>query len=239
VREAGLPPICILAGGKGIRLGDLAGDVPKPLVSVAGRPFLEHQIELLRSNGANAVVLCVGHMGDRIEAALGDGSRLGVSIVYAYDPPGLAGTAGAVRAALPLLGGEFLVMYGDTYLRVDYGHVVAARRRAGTPALMTVLRNDDRWEPSNVVYARGMVAAYDKRSPPPGARWIDYGLMAMTPEAVDGTGPPDLSDVQRDLAARGLMAGYPVRRRFYDIGTPEALASTDRFLRRRAAGGRT
>ncbi len=233
---AGLPPVCILAGGKGTRLGDLAQDVPKPLVSVAGRPFLEHQLELLRSNGADAVVLCVGHLGDRIEAALGDGARLGVSITYAYDPPGLAGTAGAVRAALPLLGDEFLVMYGDTYLRVDYGGVVAARRRAGTPALMTVLRNDDRWEPSNLVYARGMVVAYDKHRPPAAARWIDYGLLAMTPQALDGTDSPDLSDVQRDLAARGLMAGYPARRRFYDIGTPEALALTDRFLGRQAAG---
>lgn len=233
---SGLPPVCILAGGKGTRLGDLAREVPKPLVPVAGRPFLEHQIELLRSNGANALVLCVGHLGELIEAALGDGARLGVSISYAHDPPGLAGTAGAVRAALPLLGDEFLLMYGDTYLRVDYRDVAAARRRAGTPALMTVLRNDDRWEPSNAVYARGMVAAYDKRRPPAGAHWIDYGLLAMTPEALAITDSPDLSDVQRDLAARGRMAGYPARRRFYDIGTPEALALTDRFLGRQAAG---
>jgi NDP-sugar pyrophosphorylase family protein len=232
-----VPPVCILAGGRGTRLGELAREVPKPLVPVAGRPFLEHQIELLRSHGARTIVLSVGHLGDRIEAALGDGSRLGVSIAYAYDPPGLAGTAGALRGALPLLGDEFLVLYGDTYLRVDYGEVAAARRRAGTPALMTVFRNDDRWERSNVVYARGMVVAYDKRRPPPGARWIDYGLLAMTPEALQETGHADLADVQGELVAAGRMAGYPVRRRFYDIGTPEALATTERFLGRGAGGG--
>jgi NDP-sugar pyrophosphorylase family protein len=224
-----LPPVCILAGGLGTRLGRT--DVPKPLVEVAGRPFLAHVLELLRAHGAARVVLCVGHLGELIEARLGTGAEFGLELRYRYDPPGLAGTAGAVRAALEDLGERFMVLYGDTYLRIDYGDVA---RRPGE-AVMTVLENAGRWDTSNVVFRDGRVVLYDKRSPSPDMRWIDYGLSALTP-AVLGE-EPDLSDVFARLSREGRLEGYLATERFYEIGTPAALAETEAFLSERGGSG--
>jgi NDP-sugar pyrophosphorylase family protein len=208
--------------------------VPKPLLRVAGRPFVDHQLELLRAHGAQRVVLAVGYLGELIEGHVGDGSRFGVEVAYVRDGPRPAGTAGAVRRAVPLLGNEFMVLYGDTYLRIDYADVARAFRRSGLPALMTVLRNRGTLGTSNAVYEGGRVTAYDKGNPPAGAEWIDYGLLAFRASALEPEGPSDLSDVTRDLAAAGRLAGYPANERFYEIGTPEALAETDAFLSRLA-----
>jgi NDP-sugar pyrophosphorylase family protein len=222
-----LAPVCILAGGLGTRLGERVRDTPKPLIEVAGKPFLVHQFDLLRASGAKRVVLCVGYLGERIEAAIGDGRAYGLEVRYRYDPPGLAGTAGAVRAALDDLDDRFLVLYGDTYLRVDYAAVEAASH--GWPALMTVLENAGRWDRSNVVYRDGRVLRYDKRAPEPDMRWIDYGLSVLTAGALAG-GAADLADVMHELAEQGRLGGYLATERFYEIGTPESLAEADAFL---------
>lgn len=227
-----LAPVCVLAGGIGSRLGERVRELPKPLIDVAGRPFLLHQLELLRRHGARRIVLCVGYLGERIEAVVGDGSQLGLEVSYAYDPPGLAGTAGAVRGALPLLGDAFLVLYGDTYLRIDYRDVERSWRASGCPALMAVLRNDGRWDTSNAVLDDGMVVEYSKSRPHPAMRWIDYGVGVLTPAALAAApGDPDLAGVYRELARSGRLSGYEAHERFYEIGTPDALAETDAFLR--------
>jgi NDP-sugar pyrophosphorylase family protein len=226
-----LPPVCILAGGLGTRLGEVVRDTPKPLLPVAGEPFLCHQLRLLARYGATKAVLCVGYLGERIEQEIGS-ERFGIALRYAYDPPDLAGTAGAIRGALPLLGERFLVLYGDTYLRIDYAAVDQAQRDSGRPALMTVLRNDGRWDASNVLFADHAVVAYDKAAPTPEMHWIDYGLGLLTAAALDVLpGEPDLAGVYRELARLGLLAGYEATERFYEIGTPSALAETDAFLR--------
>lgn len=224
-----LAPVCILAGGLGTRLGERVRDTPKPLIEVAGRPFLVHQLELLRRHGARRVVLCVGYLREQIEERLGDGREIGVELRYRYDPPGLAGTAGAIRAALDDLGERFLVLYGDTYLRVDYAAVEASSR--SWPALMTVYENAGRWDTSNVLYGDGRVLRYDKHAPTPDMRWIDYGLSVLTPEALAGDAA-DLADVMHGLAAQGRLGAYLATERFYEIGTPDALAEADAFLRR-------
>jgi MurNAc alpha-1-phosphate uridylyltransferase len=206
------------------------------MVPVAGRPFLEHVLELLARGGVERVVVCRGHLGEAIEAGLGDGRRFGLAIAHSDEGPEPIGTAGALRRALPLLGDRFLVTYGDTYLRVDPLAVAARHARSGLPGLMTVLRNRGRWDTSNVVYRGGLVRAYDKRSPPEGAEWIDYGMLSLMPEALVGGGEADLADVLSRLAGAGRLAGMAVRRRFYEIGTREALAETERFLTRARPG---
>jgi NDP-sugar pyrophosphorylase family protein len=217
-------PVCILAGGLGTRLGKRVRDTPKPLIEVAGKPFLLHQLDLLR--GAPRVVLCVGYLGERIESALGR-EQYGIELRYRFDDQ--AGTAAAVRGALPDLGERFLVLYGDTYLRIDYGAVAAASE--GWPALMTVLRNEGRWDASNADFRDGRVVRYEKRAP--GMSWIDYGLSVLTPQVLGDEA--DLADVFTRLAAAGELAGYAATERFYEIGTPEALAETDAFLSGRAS----
>jgi NDP-sugar pyrophosphorylase family protein len=227
-----LDTVCILAGGLGTRLGAAVKDTPKPLLEVAGRPFLDWQLELLAAAGARRVVLCVGYLGERIEAEIGP-RRHGIEIVYRYDPPDLAGTAGAIRGALDALGDAFEVLYGDTYLRIDYADVWRSFVASGQPALMTVLRNEGAWDTSNVVLGDdGAILEYDKRHHRPQMRWIDYGLGCLRAEALDELpDEDDLSGVYHALAARGALAGYEASERFYEIGTPASLAETDAFLR--------
>jgi NDP-sugar pyrophosphorylase family protein len=226
---AALPPVCILAGGRGTRLGERARDVPKPLVEVAGEPFLIHQLRLLAEHGVREAVICVGHRGEMIESRIGT-ERFGIEIAYSHDGPGLDGTLGAIRRARPLLGERFLVLYGDTYLRIDYAAVNQAWCDSALPALMVVLRNEGRWDTSNVRYEQGRVIAYDKLAPTPEMRWIDYGLGGLTSEALTRVPDSDLASLHGELARRGELCGYPASERFYEIGTPEALEETENFL---------
>lgn len=230
-----LLPVAVLAGGLATRLGDVARDTPKALVPVAGEPFVFHQLRLLARHGARRVVLCIGHLGDQIVDAVGDGARFGLEIAYSFDGPEPVGTGGALRRALRLLGDTFLVTYGDAYLTIDHASVQQAFERSGRPALMTVLRNDGRWNASNAVFEGGLVTAYDKKAPPRGARWVDYGLLALEARVVEEEAASDLSDVCSELASRGRLAGFVAHERFYEIGTPEALAETEAFLRAASA----
>jgi NDP-sugar pyrophosphorylase family protein len=225
-------PVCLLAGGLGTRLGETVRATPKPLLEVAGEPFLLHQLRLLASYGVERVVLCVGYLGERIEAGIG-AERFGIEIAYSYDAPELDGTLGAIRRAAPLLGERFLVLYGDTYLRVDYAGAARIWGESGAPGLMVVLRNEGRWDTSNALYADGRVVAYDKRAPTPEMHWIDYGLGGLETSALDlvPESETDLSGLYHELAATRDLCGYEATERFYEIGTPAALAEADTFLR--------
>jgi NDP-sugar pyrophosphorylase family protein len=230
-----LAPVAILAGGLGTRLGALGRSTPKALLPVAGRPFALWQLELLRDHGAERVVMCVGHQGDEVEARIG--APFGLEVRYAHDPPGLAGTAGALRGALALLGERFLVLYGDTYLRIDYADVDRAFAASRAPGLMTVLRNEGRWDTSNVLFDGQRVVRYDKAAPTPDMKWIDYGLGALRAVAFDNDAD-DLADVYAGLARRGELLGYAATERFYEIGTPDSLAETSAFLASLSSGSR-
>lgn len=237
-------PIAILAGGLATRLGSLTERVPKTLVEVAGRPFAEWQVALLRRNGYTRLVYLVGHLGEQVVAALGDGRRFGVTIEYVFDGPRLRGTGGAIKAALPVLGERFFTLYGDSYLDIDYAAVERAFLASGRPALMTVFRNEGRWDRSNVVFREGHVVRYDKRAPTPEMNYLDYGLNAFEARVFDcypADEPFDLADVQGDLAARGELAGYEVTTRFYEIGSTAGLEEAARYFEAldRAPSGRT
>ncbi len=232
-----LPPVCILAGGLGTRLGERTRETPKALLAVAGEPFLWHQLRLLAQHGAGEVVLCVGHLGEQIQASVGS-KRFGLRIAYSFDAPGLEGTLGAIRRARGLLGERFLVLYGDTYLRLDYAAAATDWRASGLPAMMTVLRNEGRWETSNASYAAGRVVAYDKRTPHPRMRWIDYGLGGLEQAALDRVPPPtrELSDLLGELASEELLYGYEVTERFFEIGTPGGAGRGRRVPTRQDSG---
>jgi N-acetyl-alpha-D-muramate 1-phosphate uridylyltransferase len=230
-----LPPVCILAGGLGTRLGERVADTPKPLIEVAGEPFLFHQLRLLAGHGATRVVLCVGYLGELIEERIG-AQRFGIEIVYSYDSPALDGTLGALRRAAPLVPDRFLVLYGDTYLRIDYQAAAAAWAASGLSAMMTVLRNDGRWDTSNVVFHDGQIVIYDKAHRTPEMRWIDYGLGGLNAAAIArvDAGERDLAVLYRELARDRELFGFEAHERFYEIGTPEGLAEADSVLARQA-----
>jgi NDP-sugar pyrophosphorylase family protein len=221
-----------LAGGLGTRLGERVRETPKPLLEVAGEPFLLHQLRLLAAHGARDVVMCVGYLGERIERQIG-AERFGVQIAYSYDAAELDGTLGAIRRAAETLGSRFLVLYGDTYLRIDYGAVVRAWEESRLPAVMTVLRNEGRWDTSNARFDGIRVLAYDKETPDVSMDWIDYGLGGLTADVLGSVHSEirDLSRLYGALAERGELLGYEATDRFYEIGTPAALAETAAFLR--------
>jgi NDP-sugar pyrophosphorylase family protein len=227
-------PVAILAGGLATRLRPATDEIPKALLSVAGEPFLVHQLRLLHSEGFRNVVLCVGHLGQRIKAAIGDGKRLGLQIDYSFDGPTLLGTGGALKRAISKLGDQFLVIYGDSYMPVDYAAIVEAFFRSEKPALMTVFENEGRWDASNVWFEAGEIHRYDKKVRTPQMRHIDYGISVLTAGVFAGfsdNAPFDVADLYSRLVSKKQMAAYEVKQRFYEIGSKQGLAELDGLLR--------
>ncbi|HLH54053.1 MAG TPA: nucleotidyltransferase family protein [Verrucomicrobiae bacterium] len=226
-------PVAILAGGLATRLRPLTEKVPKVLLPVAGKPFLAHQLELLRAQGIRKVVLCVGHLGEMVQSEFGDGEAHGVRLEYSFDGPRLLGTGGAIRQALPLLGNRFFVLYGDSYLTVPFGPIADFFENSGRNGLMTVYRNEGQYDTSNVVFENGRIVVYDKKRRVPEMRYIDYGL-SLFRASVFQERPPgaafDLADVMQSLVASGQLAGFEVRERFYEIGSPAGLAELEQLL---------
>ena len=231
-------PVALLAGGLATRLRPMTDRLPKSLVPVAGRPFVFHQLELLKSQGVQRVVLCVGYLADQIEAAVGDGRASGLRIDYSYDGAELLGTGGALKRALPLLGEAFFVLNGDSYVPCSFTRIESAFIAARRPALMTVLRNDNRWDRSNVLFRDGDLIEYDKRSPHADMSHIDFGLCIVSGALLAdhcASRRFDLADVFHQLAKRGQLAAFEVAERFYEIGSPRGIDDTEDFLSRRAA----
>jgi NDP-sugar pyrophosphorylase family protein len=227
-------PVAILAGGLATRLRPITGKIPKSLLPVAGKPFLAHQLELLQSRGIRRAVLCIGHLGEMIQREFGNGSAFGVQLDYSFDGPKLLGTGGAIKRALPLLSDEFFVLYGDSYLPVEYQPIAEFFRRSGKLGCMTVYRNEGRYDMSNVVFHDGEIAVYDKKNRPPEMRHIDYGLSlfkASVFESYSAGQPFDLAEVMGKLVREKQLAGYEVRERFYEIGSPAGLAELEILLK--------
>jgi len=228
--------VVILAGGLGTRLKTVAPNLPKALVMVAGRPFVEHQFELLRQQRFTRILMCVGFGSDVIMRHVGNGSAFGVQVEFSCENPAkLLGTGGALVNALPLLDEEFLVLYGDSYLPTDYGVIAESFRRLGRSALMSVYRNLGQWDKSNARVVGDLVVFYSKSAGPGEADWIDYGLSGFRREVIEAARefslPLDLARIQQDLVSRGDMGACIVRDRFYEIGKPEGLTEVQRLLR--------
>lgn len=226
-------PVAILAGGLATRLRPITETIPKSLVEVDGKPFIAHQLALLRAHGIQEVVLCVGHLGEMIEREIGDGHALDLQVHYSFDGPQLLGTGGALRRALPFLGDAFLVLYGDSYLECDYAAIAQNWIDSGKPGLMTVLQNDGRWDTSNVVFRGGRIVQYDKRHPGPEMQYIDYGLGGFRATVFEKYVPEtvlDMATIYQDLVARDQLVGYPVEQRFYEIGSLPGLNDTRAYL---------
>jgi N-acetyl-alpha-D-muramate 1-phosphate uridylyltransferase len=227
-------PVAILAGGMATRLRPNTDNIPKALVDVAGKPFVLRQLEYLRRQGVSRVVLCVGFLGEQIEALVGNGSSSGLSVAYSQDWPKLQGTGGALRQALPLLGPQFLVLYGDSYLFADFAAVERAFLSSGKPALMTVHRNTSTRDKSNVLFLDNVIVEYNKSAPTPEMQHIDYCLGAVSARIFANEPAAeafDLADVYHRLSLSGDLAGYEVHEPLYEIGSHEGLLETAEYFR--------
>jgi NDP-sugar pyrophosphorylase family protein len=227
-------PVAILSGGLATRLRPLTVTKPKALIELNGEPFIAHQLRLLSSRGIERAVLCVGYRGEMIRDFVGDGMRFGLHVEVLFDGPGLLGTAGAVRHALPLLGANFFVLYGDSFLPCDYSAVCNAFLRSGKRGLMTVFLNEGKFDASNVEYSEGQIVRYDKKNTTPEMRYIDYGLGVFRADVFaelrEGV-PCDLASVYENLLRAGDLAAFDVPHRFYEIGSLRGLEETSEYLR--------
>lgn len=227
--------VAVLAGGLAKRMRPLTETVPKAMLAVNGEPFVAHQLRLLRREGLRRVVLCLGYLGEQIADFVGDGSAFGLAVDYSFDGDRPLGTGGALRKALPLLGDRFFVVYGDSYLDTPYAPIAAAFVESGKPELMTVFRNEGRWDTSNVVFRDGVIVRHSKTHKSEDMLYIDYGLGILKSSVLGRIEPDrvlDLSAVYSTLAETGELAGYEVRTRFYEIGSPEGLRQTADYIGR-------
>jgi NDP-sugar pyrophosphorylase family protein len=225
--------VAILAGGLATRLHPTTHTVPKSLLPVNGEPFVVHQLRLLQAKGIRRVVLCVGHLAEMIQRLIGGGSAFGLEVDYSFDGAMLLGTAGAVRNALPKLGESFFVMYGDSYLSCDYFAIANNFDSANVLGMMTVFRNEGKWDASNVEFEKGKILAYRKTNRTARMAHIDYGLGVFRHDAFQDLPAGrswDLAEVYADLIRRNQLAAFEVPERFYEIGSPAGLRETAKFL---------
>ena len=228
-----LHPVVILAGGLATRLRPITEKIPKALVEVGGIPFISHQLRLLSSHGIRRVVISAWYKGEMIREYVGDGSRFDMQVDFVFDGDTPLGTGGAVRRALKMLDGPFFVLYGDSYLPCQYERIQAFFDAENQPGLMTVFRNQGKWDSSNVEMAGSRIMKYDKNDRSQGMQFIDYGLGIFRPEAFIGLTegqPADLAEVYNTLIGQRRLLAYEVTQRFYEIGSIDGLRELEELL---------
>ena len=229
-------PIAILAGGLGTRLRPITETIPKSLLEVVGEPFIAHQLRELARQGIQNVVICVGYLGEQIEEFVKDGSEYGIYVQYSYETNNLLGTGGAIRNALHLLIDDFFVLYGDSWLDIDYRSVYESFQNSGKTALMTVYRNEGRWDTSNVEMDGNHIKIYSKTKRNPRMTHIDYGLGILKPnifEQYPEGANFDLAEIYGPMSETGRLASFEATNRFYEIGSHDGLKELNDILQER------
>ena len=225
--------LAILAGGLGTRLFPLTEKIPKALLPINGEPFIYHQLRSLKKQGIERVVICAGHLGEMIVDSVRDGKSFGLDVQYVFDGSTLLGTGGALKKAIPLLGEDFFVLYGDSYLPCDFHAVQNTYKLQKKLALMTLYHNQGAWDSSNVEFNNGSIIAYDKQKLTPKMQFIDYGLGIFNKAAFDSVQedkPSDLAAIYQFLLQQNQLAAYEVPERFYEIGSIEGIKEFTNYI---------
>ena len=228
-------PVAILAGGLATRLHPFTLNIPKSLIKVAGKPFIFYQLKNLRKQGIKKIVLCTGHLGEMIKSYVGDGSKFDLDVLYSTDGNKLLGTGGAIKKALPLLDDNFFVLYGDTFLPIDFYDVEKAFLSCKQLSLMTILKNKGKWDKSNVFLKKNLLIEYNKRNPTAKMEYIDYGLSILSAnifKKYSNKKKFDLSSIFEELSAKNQIKGFEVAERFYEIGTHNSIKETEKYFKK-------
>ena len=227
-------PVAILAGGLGKRLKKKTLNTAKVLIDIAGKPFISRQLNYLSNQGIKEIFICTAHLGYQIKDYVGDGSKYNLKVSYSDDGDKLLGTGGSIKKASKILGENFFILYGDSFLPINFSLVEKAYFQQKKPALMTVFKNNGNWDKSNASF-RDKCVAYNKKKPQKNMNYIDYGLNVVK-SSIFYNFPSnkifDLSDVFEDLSNKSLLAGYEIYDRFYEIGSIKGLNDTIDFFKK-------
>ena len=222
-----------MAGGLATRLRPITEKIPKGLVEIDGKPFLEYQIKLLKKYEIKDIILCIGYKGEMIEEYFGDGENFGVKISYSKESKPL-GTGGAIRKAFNKLGKNFIVMYGDAYLNFDYKDIISFYEKSKGTAVLSVYKNKGKYDSSNVILDNNGKVLYDKSNPSSNMEYIDYGLSVLNKDLVKKYIPSqgfyDLADFYNEISKKELLLGYEVKERFYEIGSFGGLNEFKKYI---------
>lgn len=222
--------VAILAGGIATRLRPITEKIPKALVQVGGEPFIFHQLRLLKDRGFSEIVICAWYRGEMIQEEVGNGAIFDLDIRYSFDGDTPLGTAGAIKKAIPILGESFFVLYGDSYLPCNYSVIQEYFLSQSKPGLMSVYKNDEEWDKSNIEFKNGNIIKYDKQNITSKMQYIDYGLGLFRASVFDSIKPDtnsDLVEIVQRLLSQNQLAGFEVSERYYEIGSFEGLKELD------------
>jgi NDP-sugar pyrophosphorylase family protein len=226
--------IVILCGGLGTRLSHLTKYTPKSMIQIEGKPFLEYQIENLKKQSIKDIVLCVGHLSEKIEEYFGKGEKFEVNIKYSYEKEKLFGPIGALKNTEPLLEETFFIMYGDSYLSVDLHKVQNYFMQHDKPALMVVYKNQDKYDRSNLIVQDNMVIGYGEKERTRDMIYIDYGTSILRKkilEILPKDTPISTEQFFSDLVKKRELMAFEAEERFYHIGDLESLEEFRSYIR--------
>jgi len=225
-----------MAGGLATRLRPLTKDIPKSLISIEGKPFLQHQIELLNYSGVKEIVLCVAYMGKKIDDYFGNGNRFGVKIKYSYEKEKLLGTGGALKLAEPHLNEKFFLIWGDSYVRLNYKEMYDSHLKNSGDFEMTIaiFYNIRCYDKSNIMYEKGKIKKYEKKSKDK-MKYIDAGITVMNKKLLKRIPSGivfQIEDLFSGLAKEGKMKPFLIKKRYYEIGSLKGLNQFTKFVKR-------
>lgn len=218
----------ILAGGRGSRLSPISDELPKPMAPINGKPFLEYLFLLLKRNSLKKILLCVGYLGEKIEAYFGDGNRLGLEIKYSYEKE-LLGTAGALKLAADLIEDKFLLLYGDSYLDIDFADFIKSFQRQRTLGSIVIYDNllGDTNVKNNIAIKGDLITRYDKINTDSSLKYVEAGVSIFKKELLDLIVEHRVVSLENDifsgLITNRKLSGYKSKTRFFDIGTLDRL----------------
>jgi NDP-sugar pyrophosphorylase family protein len=224
----------ILAGGRGVRLRPLTDMVPKPMIEIKGKPFLGYQLELLKKSKISEILLCVGYLKEKIMDYFGDGSKFGLKIDYSLEDYFL-GTGGALKIAKDLLSETFLLLYGDSYLPIDYTELINACPHGDDAGLVVCYDNKTKIANNNIYLdCSGLIRRYDKRHPDRDMNYVEAGVAILKKEILgmipEGKAVSLEEEIFPALIKQGRLKGYPTSQRYYDIGTLEGLKEIENLF---------
>lgn len=226
--------LVLLAGGLATRLRPVSENIPKSLIPVAGKPFIEHQLNLFKQNRIKNVVICLGYLGEKVVEYISDGKKFGLNVRYSFDGDILLGTGGAILNAFNLLEDIFFVMYGDSYLDINFCDISEYYLSCGKLALMTVYKNFNKWDSSNIIFKNAKIIKYSKVNIDNDMNYIDYGLSILSKDAFNlyqSGNIFNLTELYEVLIEKDELSGYEVDKRFYEIGSFEGITETENYLK--------